>query len=743
MRRLRDFLWHIRAGRSKSGAERTTIPGIDRRRAIVPAVLLTLVTLAVYAPVTGFEFVDYDDRAYVVENARVQDGLRWATVRWAATARVASHWHPLTMLSHALDWTLFGSWAGGHHATSVVLHALNVLLLFSLLLRTTGQRGRSALVAALFALHPLRVESVAWVAERKDVLSAAFFLATLHAYVGWVRRPSGVRYAVVLLGFAGGLMAKPIVLTLPVVALLLDHWPLARRTSFRARVVEKVPLLLLALGSVVLTLHAAQDGAMAPLAHLSLAGRLANALVSLAWYLETTVWPSGLGVLYLHPAVPGAVPISPAVLVASLALVAGVSLWVFWEARRFPYLVTGWGWYLVLLLPVLGLVQAGIQARADRYTYLALIGPTVMIVWRTGDALARRALAAPAWAALGAALAVVLLGYAHVTGRQLETWRDSESLYRNAIAVEPGNFMMHFNLGTVLAAAHRDAEALDEFERAVAIHPRYAPAERALGSALERVGRLDEALRHHRNAVRLDPRDPANLRLLGDALLAHGDPAGAREQYRDALALDDRDAHTHNNMGNALLALGDAPGARAAYERAVALDPALAGARGNLAARLEAAGEWSAALEHRRAHVRLDPSSADAQWALATALLHQGDDAQALAPLRAALRLDPTRAEARRLLAWVLATRPAATAGDGAEALALAEAGVRDGASADPVALTTLAVAQAAVGRFPDALATVARARARAAASGDEDLLRLLDDMETSFRHGEAYRDAS
>jgi hypothetical protein len=408
---------------SKCAAEPVTIRRIARRHAILLAGLLLLVTLAVYAPVTGFEFVDYDDREYVVENAHVHAGLTPATVRWALTARVVSHWHPLTMLSHALDWTLFGSWAGGHHTTSVAIHALNVVLLFTLLLRSTAAPLRSALVAALFALHPLRVESVAWVAERKDVLSAAFFFATLHAYVGWVRRPSATRYALVLLAFACGLMAKPMVLTLPAVALLLDRWPLVRRPPWRARLVEKIPLGALALGSVAATLGAAHDQAMAPLAHMSAGGRLANALVSLAWYLEKTVWPSGLGVLYLHPAAPGAVPPAGWMLVGAVALLAGASIWVWRAAPRYPYLATGWGWYLLMVFPVLGFVQAGLQARADRYTYLPLIGVYLMVVWRTGDALAARSLGLPARCALTGAAVGVVLGYAALTTKASGTMR--------------------------------------------------------------------------------------------------------------------------------------------------------------------------------------------------------------------------------------------------------------------------------------------------------------------------------
>jgi tetratricopeptide (TPR) repeat protein len=702
--------------------------------------LLVAATVAVYAPVSRYDFVAYDDRDYVYENANVRDGLTWGTARWALTANVQSHWHPLTLISHALDWTLYGPWAGGHHLTNVVLHALGVLLLFSFLLRSTGMPERSALVAALFALHPLRVESVAWIAERKDVLSGVFFFAALHAYASWVRRPSRARYAAVLAAFALGLMAKPMVVTFPLVAMLLDRWPLARTDAWRARLLEKGPLLVLAGGSVAATVIAASSHAMPTLATISPAIRLENAVVSLAWYLQKSIWPSRLGVLYMHPAFPGGVPIGPVALLASLAVVTAITVWVVRERDRHPYLPTGWGWYVVMLLPVLGLTQAGIQARADRYGYLPLIGVYVMAVWRVADALATRAMGRAARLGITAACLVVLAGYGGASARQLAVWRNSETLYRNAIAVEPDNFMMHYNFGTVLVNAHRDPEALAEFQRVLAIMPRYADAERQIGEIHARAGRLEDAIRAQRAAVEFDPRNPANHRVLADALLAHGDTAAALAEYRSALALDDRDAHTHNNLGNALLANGDLDGARAAYARAVALDPNLAGAHGNLAGRLEVAGEWGQALEHRRIHVRLDPESADVQEALAVAALHEGQNAEAVAALRAARRLDPARANVRRLLAWALATGAAGTPADDAEALALAEAGARD-APGDPTALVTLAAAQAAAGRFPDALDTLGRARG--AAGGDADLLSLIDDMQAHFDRGETYRDVS
>jgi tetratricopeptide (TPR) repeat protein len=702
------------------------------------AVALAAATVAVYAPVVGFDFVDYDDREYVTDNADVRRGLSADTVAWALTARVASHWHPLTMLSHALDWSLFGDWAGGHHATSLALHVANGLLLFGLLLRLTGAPWRSAAVAGLFAMHPLRVESVAWVAERKDVLSAAFYLTTLHAYASWVRRPSAGRYALMAVALAAGLMAKPMVLTLPVVALLLDHWPLRRAVPLGRLVAEKIPLFVLAGASALVTMAAAEH-ALNPLAHVSIALRVANAIASLGWYLWTTVWPSGLYVLYLHPGAPGAPPLEATTVLAALLLVTAITAWVALERRR-RYLVVGWGWYLVTLAPVLGIVQAGLQARADRYTYLALIGPSVMLVWRIGDWLDEHAVAPAVRRAVAAAAVVVLAAYAGAARAQLAAWRDPVRLYRHALAIEPRNFMMHYNLGTQLNRARRWDEALAAFRRSDELNPEYSWAKRAIGEELERRGRLDEALSWYALAVRLRTDEPTHRRVLADALLAKGDPGAAIAEYRRALALDPDEPKAHNNLGNALLAAGDEAAARRAYEHAVRLDPDQAMAHGNLAARLEASGEASAALVHRRAHARLTPDDAGARLALGQALLRAGDLPPALDELRAAHRLAPDDPHARQLLAWTLATRPEASVADGAEAVRLAEPAVGT-PEPDAVALATLAVAEAAAGRFADARATLARARAAAAAAGEDDLVAALGPMDERFARGEPYRE--
>lgn len=701
------------------------------------ALLLALATILLYAPAVGFDFVDYDDRAYVTDNPHVQRGLDLETLRWAATARVASHWHPLTLVSHALDWQLYGAWAGGHHATSVALHVLNVVLLFALLVRSTAAPVRSLLVAAIFALHPLRVESVAWIAERKDVLSAAFFLAALHAWVSWVRRPSGARYLVVLLALAAGLLAKPMILTFPVVALAFDVWPLRRREPILRRVVEKLPFFALSGVSALAAMLAASERALMPLAQAGLPLRLENAVVSLGWYLAKAVWPSGLGVLYMHPGAPGGPPITWPQVVGALGLVLALSAWA-WRERRRGYPLVGWTWYVVILLPVLGLLQAGLQARADRYTYLALVGPSVMLLWRLGDWLDERAASRTVRRTLGAASAVVLVAYAMATRAQLEAWRGPITLYERAIAVEPGNFMMHFNLGTQLNRTQRYDDALAAFERAAAINPGHAATQRALGEELERRGRVDEAIARYREAARLEPHEPSHLRSLGDGLLAAGDAAGAAALYRRALALDPEDAKAHNNLGNALVALGDPTGARAAYERALVLDPSLAATHGNLAASLEEEGRGEEALAHRREHARLAPDSPDALHALAVALLATRDTEGALVVLRDAHRFAPGRADVAQLAAWVLATRPAASSADAEEAIRLAERAVR--ASDDALALTTLAVAQGAAGRFEEASLTSARARTRAEETGETDLVAALDDMRAAFARREPWR---
>jgi tetratricopeptide (TPR) repeat protein len=466
-------------------------------RPLLFAAGLVLLTALVYAPVLRHGFVNYDDNLYVSGNPVVRQGLTWEGLRWAWTAAVACNWHPVTMLSHMLDVELYGVRPGWHHLTNLLLHLANVVLLFEVLRRMTGATWRSAAVAALFAVHPLHVESVAWISERKDVLSGLFFLLTLGAWLRYVRRPAAGRYLLALLAFALGLLAKPMLITLPFVLLLLDVWPLGRlplaampaaserterRRALRALLLEKLPFVVLAVAVSAVALYT-QRGAMASLAALPLRRRAANALVSYVVYLGKSLWPSRLAVIY---PLPPSIPLWKAALAA--ALLAALTALALARLRRAPWLAVGWLWFAGMLAPVSGLVQVGRQAMADRYTYLPSIGLFIAVVW-SAHALAQAALpgelpargpGATRRALLGAGAAVVIAALALTARVQVGAWRDSLTLFRHAAAVTDGNYVAAFHLGEELRMRGDRAEARRYYREALRIRPTLARARQRL-----------------------------------------------------------------------------------------------------------------------------------------------------------------------------------------------------------------------------------------------------------------------
>jgi hypothetical protein len=475
----------------------------------VLALLLSLATLAVFAQVVGFEFVDYDDNLYVTANPHVQEGLTLAGVRWAFTTFAAANWHPLTWISLMLDWSIGGPGPRVFHLTNLILHLANVLLLFFVLDRMTGRRRPSAVTAALFAIHPLHVESVAWIAERKDVLSTLFMLLTLVAYAGFVERPGLVRRLAVVLLFALGLMAKPMLVTLPVLLLMLDAWPLRRKEPWRHLVLEKAPLLALSIATGALTFVAQrQGGTVGSLAGYPLGVRVANAVVATATYLGKAIWPTRLAAFYPHP---GASLAAWKIAGSALVLVT-LTLWTIHVRRSRPYLLLGWAWYLVTLAPVVGIVQVGWQARADRYTYIPLIGIFLGVVWAVSDRFAER----PALVGSLASAALVMLGIGAFA--QAGYWRDSETLFRHALAVTDNNSVAHNNLGTALLRRGLPSQAEEHFAEAVRIDPSFADAHSNLGVALGRQGMIDEAILEFRRALDVEPDHPDARRNLERAL---------------------------------------------------------------------------------------------------------------------------------------------------------------------------------------------------------------------------------
>jgi len=616
---------------------------------------LLIATLAVYARTASFDFVNFDDPDYVTRNPHVRAGWTAEGVKWAFTSREAANWFPLTRLSHMLDAQIFGLRSGPHHLTSVGLDALAAMLLFALLKWATGARWASAFAAGVFALHPLHVESVAWVAERKDVLCAVFWFLALWAYVKWARGGARPWYGLALAAFCCGWMAKPMIVTLPVVLLLLDAWPLGRLRPLGARLKEKIPFFAVSAVGAAIT-YAAQrgSGAVQPLAAFPLGLRVEDALVSCFLYIEKTLWPTGLAAFYPYPR---AVPIWEA---AGAALVlAGVSIWTAREFGKRSYLAVGWCWYLVTLLPVIGLVQVGAQARADRYMYVPMVGLSVMAAWGASDALRAR----PRWRVpAGIVAGAALLACGAAAWAQTGYWENSGTLFRHALEVTQGNYLAEHNLGVYLLEQPDSlADATAHLEQAVRLNPDSVRAHSDLGNALSRVpNRLEEAIGEYRAALRIDPDSPIPHNNLGNTLAETGRLEEAIAEYRTALRLKPDypearanlaaalaagpgSAERHYNLGVSLSQEGRTAEAVAEFEAALWLKPNYADAENNLGVTLGQMPEHSGeAIAHFQAALKLRPDYADAHYNLGIALANRpGSMPEALKHLEAALKLRP------------------------------------------------------------------------------------------------------
>jgi len=736
--------------RTTPGAGRLAPTG--RRKLIVAVALgLALATAAAYWQVARHDFVNYDDSEYVYENPLVLRGLTAEGLRWAWTATEAANWHPLTWLSHMLDVALFGPSPGAHHLVNLALHLANTLLLFFLLRRLTGALWRSAFVAALFALHPLHVESVAWVAERKDVLCTLFFCLTLWAYAEWVKRAGWWRYGAALLFFALGLMAKPMLVTLPFVLLLLDVWPLGRwrglagtgdtaapagraaaaggisaapsaGASAARLIVEKMPFFALAAASSVITFIVQREGgAMGAASAMPLEQRLVNAVVTYAAYIWKMVWPVALTPFYPYDL---KLPTWKAILAAA-ALVAA-TLATLRLARRRPYLAVGWLWYLGMLVPVIGLVQVGQQAMADRYTYLPLVGVFIILAWLAADLPRRQAGLAAGWRPggllLGAAAASALLLCLAATYRQTAYWHNSTMLWNYALRIDPENYVAHINLAAVLEAQGRRDEAEQHYRDALRVRPNDPQANNNLGSLLAHQGKPDEAMVYYLRALKGNPKLPEAHNNLGLLLAGRGQLEQAIAEYHEALRLKPAMAQAHNNLGLALAARKDLGAAIEEYRAALRLKPDLVEAEQNLAGVFILAGRPAEAVQHARRAVQLQPGNGELRFNLGLALTAAGNLQEAAAAYREALRLQPDHFGAAYRLAWILAAAEDQRLRDGGQALALARRLCETTAFADPLAIDLLAAAQAENGNFDEAV-RVARQAADLARTGGRDRL--------------------
>jgi tetratricopeptide (TPR) repeat protein len=637
-----------------------------QRRAMLLNILLFVLVVWTFLPTISNDFVGYDDPDYVTANVHVQQGLSWASIGWAFSSSEAANWHPVTWLSHMLDVDLFGLGSRGHHFTSLLVHALSTLLLFLVLRQMTGATWRSFVVAIFFGLHPLRVESVAWVAERKDVLAAFWFMLTVGAYVRYVRIKSEIRnpkseirgqslcYFMSLTCFAFGLMSKGMVVTLPFVLLLLDYWPLRRvepsnlTRQIRYLLREKIPFFALTAVVGVVTFFVQKSGG-AIVAEMPFGARAGNAVVSYCRYLGKLFWPVDLAPFY--PSVSYWPTIQ--ILLASLGL-AAVSAVAIILRRRQPYLVVGWLWFLGMLVPVIGLVRAGEQSMADRYSYLPSVGILLLLVWGVYELMRRGRV--QNWGVVTLVTVPTLLSAA-VTRKQIGYWKDTETLFRHTLAGTRDNYLAHYNLGTALEKQERLEEATVQFNEALRIRPNYAEAYNNLGIVLDKQGRLKEALTYYAEALKRKPNyaDPHNN--IGTTLEKQGRLDDAMKEYQAALRLKPDYADARYNLGAVLGRMGRLDEAIREFRATLALQPNSADAHNNLGVALERKGRLDEAIAEYAQALKLRPDYAKAHFNLGVALSRKGQWDQAISAFQTALRLKPDYAEAQNNLAIALSMK--------------------------------------------------------------------------------------
>ena len=595
------------------------------------AVILLAATIALYFPVSHHPFVNYDDDVYVTENVHVQSGLNWDTVKWAFTTYEFANWHPLTWISHALDYQMFQLDPGGHHETNLLLHVLNTLLLFWVLLRATGSAGPSFVVAALFALHPVNVESVAWISERKNLLSALFFLLALGAYRWYAREPRVIRYVAVAVLFGFGLMSKPQVITFPCVLLLWDYWPLRRMfaggqepssgeqlaalpgKSLAWLVLEKLPLFAICLASALITLRAERTGALTGIYFHPFSVRLQNAIISYVRYVGKAFWPSSLALYYPYPT--GDSLILWQVIAAFAFLLAATALVI---ASRRRYLLVGWLWFLGTLVPVIGLKQVGIQSMADRYAYVSFIGLFIMVCWGVADWARQRHISR---AMLTAVSIVVLMALAVMTHRQIAYWDDNVTLWSHAVQVTKNNYVAEDHLGGALLADGQFEAAMPHFYRAVAINPDDPDSNLNIGGYEQKQKNLPQAIAQYKKVISVT-------------------------QDSSKVNADER-AKAFNNMGYAYRELGDLPHARESFEAAVAANPQYVKAWIGLGLVEQKSRNLSDAIQAFSQAMKLQPSD----WGyllLARTLERSGDNNAALAAMQQARSMSRNFESAQR-----------------------------------------------------------------------------------------------
>ena len=681
------------------------------------SLFLVVSILYVYWHVKNFEFINYDDNLYVTDNYHVQAGLTLENIRWSLTATQASNWHPLTWFSHMLDCQIYGIDPGHHHMTNVLLHILNSLLLFFIFKRISKSRWKSTFIAALFALHPLHVESVAWVAERKDVLSTFFFMLTLWSYSRYVESSRFDRYLLLILFYILGLMAKPMLVTLPFVLLLFDYWPLRRfqlkspdnenatiqRSFYFGLIREKIPLFLLSAASCVVTyLVQKSGGAVDSLSKIPLHERIANALVSYVSYIGKMLWPHNLAVLY---------PYQKSIPMWKIAgagfLLVMISVYVFRMLKSKPYLVVGWLWYLGTLVPVIGIVQVGSQALADRYTYVPLIGIFIMITWGISDWVSKSHYGKIGLFTVAACILSILMTTSRL---QVKYWSNSIALFDHAINVTGANCNAQLNLGEALAAQGKIEKAVGHYKTALKIKPDLAGAHLNMGVYFRKEGKLDDAINHFSKVLHGKSDDAAVAQCeLADTLEKKGDSSRAVKHYLEAIKIRPGYAKAYNNLGVILASQNKVKAGIVFLSKALQINPNYSGAHFNLG----------------KIYFNLN------------------DHEKAIFEYKKALQFDPNMIQALYHLSWILATHEDKKYRNGKEAVKLATRLCKITQFNQPLALDALAAAYAETGKFNEAVLTAEKAYKMALAQGPETLVLGLEQRLKLYRNKMPYHQAT
>ncbi|MFA7256568.1 MAG: tetratricopeptide repeat protein, partial [Kiritimatiellales bacterium] len=689
----------------------------SRPSALAICFLLALMVWGVFGQTLRHNFINYDDDRYVYENPAILNGLTPGGLRWIATHPHGDNWHPLTSLSHMLDCQLYGLNPGGHHATNVLLHMATVILLFLVLRQMTGSLWRSAFVAAVFAIHPLRAESVAWISERKDVLSGFFFMLTLGAYLRYVRRPfSAGRYGAVVLLFTLGLMSKAMLVTLPFVLLLLDWWPLKRfqasdtkKTTLRL-ILEKAPLFLLSAVFCITTVWA-QKNSVVSIKALPLPARLENTLCSYAVYIGQTLFPFKLMPFYPH--LKTELPLWEIGLL--FATLAAISLAALFGWKKRPYLPVGWLWYLGMLVPVIGIMQVGDQAHADRYTYLPQIGLLIMATWLAADWCAARRYRRTILSATAAAVVAALTVQACL---QTAYWKNSISLWQHTLACTLENCVAYNQMGQALIQQGKFDEAAEQCRKAIKIYPDYYQLHYNLGLALGQYGKLDEALVHIKKSIELNPNFSAAYSNLGVIFDKQGKFDEALENYQKALTLDPWSAEICDNIGRILIKQNRFKESVPYLEKALKLKPDFTDAHYNLGFALDEQGKQNEAAVHYEQASDILPDKVLIYSERGDRFAEQKNFAMAVRQYEQVLRISPDFIAVKNNLAWILATCPDASLRNGTRAVNLALSIPQPSGKENIHILDTLAAAYAEAGQYEKAVITARRALDAAAGEG-------------------------